>query len=84
MKEKMHALPVTPLMGTERACFEQHRDRLCAAYASQVQGLVDEWEATSEAVGALRRKRFLEVRMAPSSEAPPSGSTKASTGTVDG
>ena len=63
MKEKVQAVPVTPLMGTERACFEQHRDRLCAAYASQVQGLVDEWEATSEAVGALRRKRFLDVRM---------------------
>ncbi|MEK7217856.1 MAG: hypothetical protein AAB728_00145 [Patescibacteria group bacterium] len=63
MKEKVQAVPVTPLMGTERACFEQHRDHLCAAYASQVQGLVDEWEATSEAVGALRRKRFLDVRM---------------------
>lgn len=63
MKEKVQAVPVTPLMGTEQSCFEQHRPRLCAAYASQVQGLVDEWEATSEAVAALRRKRRLDVRM---------------------
>jgi hypothetical protein len=63
MKEEMQAVSVTPLMGTERTCFEQHRDRLCATYAAQVQGLVDEWEATSETVGALRRKRFLDVRI---------------------
>lgn len=63
MKERAEAVSVTPLMGTERACFEQHRALLCEAYASQVQGLVDKWEATSEAVRALRSKRFLDVRI---------------------
>jgi hypothetical protein len=63
VKEKAAAVQVSPLMGTERACFEKQRDRLCAEYASHVQGLVDRWEAAAEAVGALRRKRFLDVRI---------------------
>lgn len=63
MKEKAEAVRVSPLMGMERACFEKHRDRLCAECASHVQGLVNEWEATSEAVGALARKRRLDVRI---------------------
>lgn len=63
MKVKTEAVQVSPLMGTERACFEQHRERLCADYASHVQGLVDGWEAAAEAVRELRRKRFLDVRI---------------------
>jgi len=61
MKEMEEAVSVTPLMGTEQACFEQHRARLCKAYASKVQRMVDGWEATSEAVKALRNKRFLNA-----------------------
>ncbi len=53
---------VSPLMGMERAFFEERRDGLRAEYESRVQWLVDGWEATSEAVAALRRKRFREVR----------------------
>ena len=63
MKEQMEAEGVSPLMGMERAIFEAHRAVLCRDYAVQVQKLVDEWEATSEAVKSLRRKRFLEVRL---------------------
>ena len=63
MKDKAEAVQVSPLMGTERACFQKHRDRLCAQYASHVQGLVDGWEAAAEAGGSLRRKRFLDVRI---------------------
>ena len=63
MKETEPAGSVSPLMGMERAFFEEHRDRLCAEYGLRVQGLVDRWEATSEAVAALKRKRHRDVRM---------------------
>jgi len=63
VKAKAEAVQASPLMGMERACFEKHRECLAAEYAAQVQGLVDGWEAASEAVGALRRKRFLDVRI---------------------
>ena len=63
MKAQGEAVRVSPLMGMERTFFEERRESLCADYALRVQGLVDEWEATSEAVGALRRKRFLDVRI---------------------
>lgn len=63
MKEQTNAAHVSPLMGMERAFFEEQKDRLCADYAARVQGLVDRWEADSEAVRALRRKRFLKVRI---------------------
>jgi hypothetical protein len=63
VKEKADAVQVSPLMGMERIFFEERRKGLCADYALRVQGLVDAWEATSEAVGALGRKRFLNVRI---------------------
>ena len=63
MKEKAAAVRVSPLMGMERTFFEERRESLCADYALRVQGLVDEWEAASEAVGALGRKRILDVRI---------------------
>ena len=63
MKATTKAVQVSPLLGMERAFFEECKKSLGADYASRVQGLVDEWEATSEAVGMLRRKRFLEVRI---------------------
>ncbi len=62
MKEKTEAEGVSPLMGMERAFFEACREDLCRDYALQVQRLVDEWEAASEAVKSLRRKRFLQIR----------------------
>lgn len=61
MKKDAQAVPVSPLMGTERAFFDAHKERLCRDYAVQVQTMVDDWEASSETVGALRKKRFLEV-----------------------
>ena len=63
MKEKAEAVRVSPLMGMERTFFEERRESLCADYALQVQALVDEWEAASETVGALGRKRLLDVRI---------------------
>jgi hypothetical protein len=63
VKKKVEAMRVSPLMGMERTFFEERREELCADYALRVQGLVDEWEAASEAVGALGRKRFLNVRI---------------------
>ena len=63
MKATTKTVQVSPLLGMERAFFEECKKSLGADYASRVQGLVDEWEATSEAVGMLRRKRFLEVRI---------------------
>ncbi len=62
-KEKDEAR-VSPLMGMERALFEERREELRAEYEARVQRLVDGWEATSEAVAALRRKRYREVRLA--------------------
>jgi len=63
VKKKTAAVQLSPLMGTERAFFETRKKSLGEDYAVQVQGLVDGWEATSEAVRALRRKRFLKVRI---------------------
>ena len=63
MKETEQAVTVSPLMGMEQAFFEEHKDRLCAEYGSRIQGWVDRWDATSEAVAALRRKRFVDVRI---------------------
>ncbi len=63
MKRKAEAKRVSPLVGMERTFFEERRETLCADYAVRVQRLVDEWEAVSEAVGALGRKRFLGVRI---------------------
>lgn len=61
MKKETEVVPVSPWMGMERAFFDARRESLCRDYALQVQGLVDEWEAASEAVRSLQRKRFLEV-----------------------
>jgi len=63
VKKKTAAVQLSPLMGTERAFFETRKKSLGEDYAVQVQGLVDGWEATSETVRALRRKRFLKVRI---------------------
>ena len=54
----------SPLAGTERAFFEGRREELRAGYEAHVQGLVEAWEASSDAVAALRRKRFRDVRLA--------------------
>ncbi len=61
--KKTEAVQVSPLMGMERTFFEERRESLCADYEVRVQGLVDEWEASSKAVGVLGRKRFLRVRI---------------------
>ena len=63
MSQAVEAARVSPLMGMERTFFEARKEGLCADYAGQVQRLVDDWEAVSEAVAALARKRFLEVRI---------------------
>lgn len=56
----------SPLAGTERAFFEARREGLRAGYESRAQDIVDGWESSSEAVAALGRKRFREVRLATS------------------
>jgi hypothetical protein len=61
VKKETQEVPLSPLMGMERAFFDTRKECLCRDYALQVQGLVDKWEAASEAVRSLRRKRFLEV-----------------------
>jgi hypothetical protein len=55
---------VSPLAGTERAFFEGRREGLRAGYEAAAQETVAAWEASSDAVAALRRKRFREVRLA--------------------
>ena len=63
MKENLAAVRLSPLMGMERTFFEECKAHLCAEYAARVQRLIDAWEATSEAVRALRRKRFLAIQI---------------------
>lgn len=63
MKENPAAVRLSPLMGMERTFFEERKPSLCAEYAARIQRLVHEWEAASEAVRALRRKRFLNIRI---------------------
>lgn len=64
MKKDTEKERVSPLAGTERAFFEGRREELRAGYEAHVQGLVEAWEASSDAVAALRRKRFRDVRLA--------------------
>jgi hypothetical protein len=59
--ETTEVVPASPLMGTERAFFDAHKESLCKEYALHVQKLVDQWEASAEAVRSLRKKRFLNV-----------------------
>jgi len=54
---------ISPLMGMERAFFEEHRESLCADYAKRVQEMVNQWEATSLEVGVLRKKRMLGIQI---------------------
>lgn len=61
--KKIDATRVSPLMGTERVFFEERREELGADYARRVQGWVEQWEASSEAVAALQRKRFIDLRI---------------------
>jgi len=63
MKEIPETMRISPLMGMERTFFEERKPSLCADYAARVQQLVNEWETASEAVRALRRKRFLNIRI---------------------
>jgi hypothetical protein len=55
---------ISPLAGTERAFFEGRREELRTGYEASVQRLVDVWEASSETITALTRKRFRQVRFA--------------------
>lgn len=63
MKKDPNTARISPLAGTERAFFEAHKEALRAGYQAQAQGLVREWERSSEEVAALRRKRFRKVRL---------------------
>ncbi len=54
---------VSPLMGMERAFFEENREALRAAFEARAQGLVDGWESASAEVGALARRRRVAVRL---------------------
>ena len=64
MKKDTETERASPLAGTERVFFEGRREELRAGYEAHVQGLVEAWEASSDAVAALRRKRFRDVRLA--------------------
>ena len=61
MKNDARTVQVSPLMGTERAFFEDRKEGLRANYEARVQQMVVEWEASSTKVAALRRKRFRNV-----------------------
>ena len=52
----------SPLAGTERAFFDDHKEELRVGYEARIQALVDVWEVSSGAVAALTRKRFKSVR----------------------
>jgi hypothetical protein len=54
---------ISPLAGTERAFYEGQKERLRTGYEVHIQGIVDRWESSSEAVVALKKKRFREVRL---------------------
>jgi len=60
--EKNMAQHASPLIGMERGFFEEHKGQLASGYAGRVQAVVDQWEAASQDVKALRKKRFHEVR----------------------
>lgn len=63
MKKESPAVQISPLMGMERAFFEEHKEALGAQYAAKIQALAENWEATAETVKALRKKRFRIVRI---------------------
>lgn len=64
MKPNHEATRISPLMGAERAFFENRKEGLRTDYQAHVQGLVDAWETSSEEVKALQRKRFRNVGFA--------------------
>jgi len=61
MDKDSRMLQVSPLMGTERAFFEDCKEGLRQDYEARVQRMVTAWEASSSKVAALRRKRFRDV-----------------------
>lgn len=63
MKRDTETGRVSPLAGTERAFFEGRKDALRTDYELRAQGIVDEWESSSEEVAGLKKKRFREVRL---------------------
>ena len=64
MKKNVEPGRISPLAGTERAFFEGCREELRRGYEASIQRLVNTWEASSEEVAALTRKRFRQVRFA--------------------
>jgi len=64
VKKDAEAGRVSPLAGTERAFFDGHREALRSGYAASIQSLVDAWEASSDTVTALTKRRFRQVRFA--------------------
>ena len=63
LEEKKKESRLSPLMGMERAFFEEHKESLSTQYASRVQNLVNQWEATSQEVEVLQRKRIQSVQI---------------------
>jgi hypothetical protein len=62
-KDTAQATTASPLVGTEREFFESRREALRIDYEREVQEKVVRWEASSEAVLALTRKRYRKVRL---------------------
>ena len=63
MKQNAVTVWTSPLMGTERAFFENCKEELRKGYEASVQRLVDAWEASAATVTALTRKRSRHVRL---------------------
>jgi hypothetical protein len=63
MEEKSRNSQLSPLLGMERALFEEHKESLSSEYVSRVQNLVDQWEGTSPEVATLLRKRIQRIRL---------------------
>ncbi len=64
MEKNVEPGRISPLAGTERAFFDGCREELRRGYEASIQRLVNTWEASSEEVAALTRKRFRQVRFA--------------------
>ena len=63
MQGRAQVTTASPLVGTERVFFDSKREALRIDYEREVQEKVTQWEASSEAVLALARKRYRKVRL---------------------
>jgi hypothetical protein len=56
-------IQLSPLVGTERALFDERKAALCQEYQLRTQGMVTLWEALSPKLAALKDQQFKEVHL---------------------